>query len=178
MSYVDSSPPSYSSSAERLAYTDSLSGGVRLGDKDAFSDSGACPKMLNLRKTDGVLKTRFGQTRLFDEHSISGELHSYTKTAFIGKTVIHAGSCLYALSAEENEPRLLYSQMPDKHSIMVEFSGKLYIYCDLRVYSVDREFTAVEEAAYAPRIYENLSVGSKSLQKSTSTANALNMGSP
>lgn len=155
MSYVDIDAPSYSSHALKKLFTDSFSGGVRLDNTQAFSSDGAFCGLVNMRNTVKGLCTRNGQKKFDGDIQISGTLHSFTKHAFYSKTVIHAGSGLYTVDAENGEISEIFSSMPDKNSFMVEFGAKLYIYSDLLVFSVDKDFNAKEEYPDAPIFYHN-----------------------
>jgi len=158
MGYVTSSLPSGSTRGVRLAYCDGFTGGVCFDNKSSDSD-GKSRYLCNMINEKGVLRTRDGQTMLFSEENFQGSINGYYKNAFCGHVIIHVGTCLYAISPNSKECKPLSQELPDKSSLMVEFSAKLYIYSDYSIYSLDRDFVLTEEFPYAPMLYPEYNPG-------------------
>ena len=148
MGYIDISPPSVSKSSVKTAYKATLDEGICYSN-DSASVSEKAALIRNMWLKNGVLTSR---PRLSDTGTVlDGEsVHAYIYC--FGYEMIHSGSCLYAVKSDEC--RLLYSGLPDKHSLFAEYSGKLYLYCGISVFSVDRELNAKEEMPYCP-VFEN-----------------------
>lgn len=176
MGYVKTPFPSLSSSSSKIAYLETPTRGVCFGKDDLFLEKGQSPNMINLEAFSGILKTRQGQCSVFGKDPLCTAFHSITKQPFYEATILHNGTNLYKLTSKNNQPELIFSQMPDKNSVFVEFKAKLYIYCDLRIYSVDKEFKVVEEMPYAPLLFDKISHSAENTK--INTDNKLNLAAP
>lgn len=78
--------------------------------------------------------------------TLSGSLHG--TTTFCQNLLVHTGTTLYRLT--DGVLTTLLTGLPDKKSVAVEFSGKLYVYCDRRIFCVDRSLCAKEVFPKAP----------------------------
>ncbi len=174
MSYVDSNVPAYSSRTLRRVICEDFSGGVRQSEK-SFSDGALC-QMSNFCSDGKYLFSRPVLNKLSSSVGISGDFHSFSKTPFNEKTIIHAGEGLYSI--DDEGVTLLLSGLPDKNSFNVEMNSKLYFYSDLRVYEVDNTFTAREVFADAPLINVNILAGSPALDSTKISDVKLNLISP
>ena len=159
MSYIDTSPPSFSSNTLKRAYAGDFCAGVSFCDDGRFSDDATSPMSVNLQSKNGRICSFGAQTKLESETVVSGTFHSMTKYAFCSKNIIHAGSRLYCVEASNAQISEIFSSMPDKPSFAVNFLSKVYFYCDCRVFSVDKNFTAKEEYAYAPLMFKDCLAG-------------------
>ncbi len=176
MSYVNSTPPSFSSNQKKIVYADDFSCGVVLGGN---GKSGAFKKLVNLKCTNnGELCTREVQKKIECETQITGTFHSHTKMPFYGKTVIHAGTSIYSVDAAKNEINLLWDDIADSNSIMVEFLSKLYIYCEYHIFCVDKNFCVTEEQPYAPLVYTKGRIGMSLFQGERDKSVELNLLAP
>ena len=162
MSYIDTSPPSFSSNSLKTAYAGNFSSGVSFCDDDRFSADATSPMSVNLRSKNGRICNFGSQTKLESEIFVSGTFHSMTKYAFCSKNIIHAGTKLYSVDATNAQISEIYSSMPDKPSFAVNFLSKVYFYCGCRVFSADKDFAVKEELAYAPLMYKDCLAGIKS----------------
>ncbi len=157
MAYTRTSFPAYADRTQKYAFSSDFSGGIVAGKDILTLNDNQSPFLLNLDAFDGRLKTRMGQTSVFGTTSLCSSIHSMTKKPFYNSTIIHSGTNIYRLSYGQNEPVLLFSDMPDHKSVFCSFGAKLYIYCSLRIYSIDRDFNVTEEMPYAPVLFKNQS---------------------
>lgn len=149
MGYVDSAPTAVSSSDVRRAYKASLDEGVCYGLGKAVGNDKA-ELIKNMWLKNGVLTSR---DRLAALEFMLGDGKVHSVISAFGREFIHVSSSLY--TADEDGFAELYSGVPDKDGLFVEFSGKLYLFCGTYVFSVDKELKVTEEFPYCP-VYSRL----------------------
>ncbi len=152
MGYVDVGLPDISSSAVKTAFKASCNEGVDYSTDGLASEDTKSALVKNMWLKNGVLTSRklLSDTGFtLDGDSIHAKIHCF------GHEIIHAGKGLYAVDGENCKE--LFFGLPDKDSFFVEFSGKLYLYCEYYLISVDRELKATEEMQYAPVYAETCS---------------------
>lgn len=145
MGFVDISVPGFSSSPLKTAFKENLDDGVDYGSDGHSGESQKAAYIKNMWVRNGVLTSRKNFKDVgFD--GMAGEFHS--AVSCFGQEIVHCGTSLYGV--DENGCRVLYNGIPDSHSFFVEFSGKLYLYCNICVFSVDRDLNIKEELPYCP----------------------------
>ena len=147
MGFVDISLPQISSSPLRTAVKASLDDGVDYGRSGLSDGEEKAEVIKNMWSRNGVLTSR---KKLDDVGFISVEGDYHSSASCFGGEFVHAGDGLYFISEEGCS--LLYKGIPDSHSFLAEFSGRLYLYCEIYVFSVDRKLNVKEEMPYCPVI--------------------------
>lgn len=146
MGYVNVGVPKLAKATVRNAVLYSADGGVDYSFDGMLIDDDKASDIKNMWLKNGILTVR--DTPCGDSLiEFAGRCFN-SLTDFAGYSVIHMGSQLYRLAEDGAEQ--IFDGLPDKKSIPVQFSGKLYIYCDARVFSVTRDFSVKEEMPYAP----------------------------
>lgn len=131
------------------------SGGMSLGDTLSESGGGKCRKLTNMDILEDCISTRKGQKKIASA-LFEGQVYSITKQPFFSNVIVHSGTKLYAFSLEDNNLRVINSEMPDKTSVFCEFLSKLYIYCDYRILVLDENFAITEEYPESTLMFDNL----------------------
>ncbi len=129
--------------------------GVMLSEKDGSFFDDRCAYAENVDFSCSGLSTRKDFGKIVESLGQGGRLYSCTKTDFFSKAVLHIGSCLYAFDGENEDVTVISEDMPDQQSIFCEFLSKLYIYCDRRVFSLDKDFVLTSEIPYAPVLFKD-----------------------
>lgn len=151
MGYVYNSPPRLSAKSLLTASLYTADGGVDYSADGLLCGDGKAPIIENMWLSDGILTSRPSEERVCEIPN--GAVYSHK--AFGGSEILHIGSGLYRFFGEKLE--LICNEIPDRCSVAVRFSGKLYFYVGDRVFSVDKGFAAVEEEPYAPLYGTNYS---------------------
>ncbi len=126
MSHVNVRAPSFGSRPAKLLRLADFSGGVRISSLfERLSDT-QCPRLRNLVYSDGILRTRDGTIKVYENLQIEGDLHSECEPPFFGYRLFHIGSRLVAVS--ESDSRLVSDSLPDTASFMLEMNSTLYIF--------------------------------------------------
>lgn len=144
MGYVANALPDSAQTSQKMAVCEDFTGGVCFGS-DSLQSDGKIPYMYNMINDSGVLRTRDALTMLYNGKKIEGEFYGSYQKEFSGHVIIHVGKYLVAASYDEDEPTVLYDNMPLHKSLMTCFCGKLYVYCNTHVFSVDMELNFKEE---------------------------------
>ena len=144
MGYVANALPAGVQTSQKMAVCEDFTGGVCFGS-DSLQNDGKIPYMYNMINDSGVLRTRDALTMLYNGKKIEGEFYGSYQKEFSGHVIIHVGKYLVAASYDEDEPTVLYDNMPLHKSLMTCFCGKLYVYCNTYVFSVDMELNFKEE---------------------------------
>lgn len=145
MGYIDVGLPDISSSNIKTAFKSVCDEGVDYSTDGLASEDTKAAIVKNMWLKNGVLTSR----KLLEDtgFALDGDA-VHAKIFCFGYEIIHAGTRLYAVNNDTCKE--LFSGLPDKDSFFVEFSGKLYLYCEYYLISVDRELKATEEMQYAP----------------------------
>ena len=144
MGYVANALPDSAQTSQKMAVCEDFSGGVCFGS-DSLQNDGKIPYMYNMINDSGVLRTRDALLPLYNGDRIEGEFFGSYQKEFAGHAIIHVGKNLVAVSHADEEPIILYDNMPLHKSLMICFCGKLYIYCNTYVFSVDHNLNFKEE---------------------------------
>jgi len=144
MGYVANALPASAQTSQKMAVCEDFTGGVCFGS-DSLQNDGKIPYMYNMINDSGVLRTRDALTTLYNGKKIEGEFYGSYQKEFSGHVIIHVGKYLVAVAYGEEEPTVLCDSMPLHKSLMTCFCGKLYIYCNTYVFSVDMELKFKEE---------------------------------
>lgn len=130
--------------------------GVYLSDGASFGNDAQASVLSNYDVTHVGVCARGGAEKCFDIPGEESDIYSITKYGYCGRVIFHRGTKLYSYADGDAAPTVLYDGLPDKKSIFVLFLSKLYIYCDMHIYSVDDTFGVTEEDADAPTAYEDV----------------------
>lgn len=158
MGYVANALPASAQTAQKMAVCEDFTGGVCFGS-DSLQSDGKIPYMYNMINDSGVLRTRDALTMLYNGKKIEGEFYGSYQKEFSGHVIIHVGKYLVAAAYGEEEPTVLCDSMPLHKSLMTCFCGKLYIYCNTYVFSVDMDLNFKEEMPEPLHFDINLSPG-------------------
>lgn len=153
MGYVVHNIPSYSSTAVKTALLYSIDGGVNYSTDGLLISDGQASVCKNMWLQNGIITSRpeFApvENGMFDGEKINSRYY------FEEHMIIHCGTKLYSVGRKGAVSELL-SGLPDEHSVPIEFSGLLYIYCGKYIFAVDRTLKAEEKMPYAPLYRENI----------------------
>ena len=153
MGYVAHSIPSYKSTAEKAALLYSIDGGVNYSTDGLLIADGQASVCKNMWLKNGIITSRPEFADVLDGLLDGGDVHS--TYYFEDNMIIHCGTKLYSVGKGGKVSELL-SGLPDSHSVPIEFSGLLYIYCEIHIFSVDRTLKAEEKMPYAPLYREKI----------------------
>lgn len=153
MGYADSSAPSVSASAVKTASLYTADGGVDYSSDGLICENGKSPLIKNMRLKNGILTVRPPQTYVCD--APDGEVYSHRY--FAEYEIFHIGSEIFAFSDFDGNMRLLCGGVPEKNSVPIEYGGKLYIYAETQVFTVDCSMNAEEAFPSAPLYGTNYS---------------------
>ena len=156
MAYIPTTVTSAKDSSRIGAQLALPTSGVYLSDGTSFGNDAQAAVLSNYDVTHTGLCARGGAKRCFDIPDSASDIYSITKYGYNGRVIFHRGTKLYSYAEGDEVPTVLYDGLSDKRSIFVFFLSKLYIYCDMHVYSVDDTFAVTEEFADAPTAYENV----------------------
>ncbi len=148
MGYVSHSPYSFSSAKKLSAYIETLDGGVNFGADPSLIDGSQASAINDFLLEDGVLRSRKAVRTLPQDNISYGTLHSYSGKRFCGSFFFHAGTLF--CRTDGRGVYVMLDDLPDEDSVIVEFGGKIYVFCHARFYSADRNFEAKEEFPFAP----------------------------
>ncbi len=147
--------PIGSSGAKKTVYTLPYNGVKLSKDEDIIPD-GFCKYSLNMDIGNGRIESRCGQKKNISDFLCDGTFHGSAKNAFFGNLVFHAGTKLYALNEKSKEPVLVGEGLPDKKSLICNFMSKLYIYCESRIFSLDKNLAFKEEMPTPVILYKDV----------------------
>jgi len=147
--------PIGSSGAKKTVYTLPYNG-VKLSEKEEITPDGFCRHLLNMDIGNGRIKSRSGQKKAVSDFYAQGTFHGSFRTEYFGNLVFHVGTRLYVLNEKSKEPVLISDSLPDKKSLMCNFMSKLYIYCDSRIFSLDKKLVLKEEMPTPVTLYKDV----------------------
>ena len=146
---------------------------------DTGEDNGEkrCSKAVNVISQSGCVKSRpeFEPCSSFPENA--GAYHGKSDREYMGSIIFHMGTSLYRFDAEKESVTQIFSEIDDTDSMMCRFLSKLYIFCNYRIFSVDKDFVCTEEEPFAPHMYQVSSTGLVTKIKAEDGA-VLNLASP
>ncbi len=150
--------PIGSSGAKKTVYTLPYNG-VKLSENEEITPEGFCRHLLNMDIGNGRIGSRCPQGKHISDFYAEGIFHGGSKTEYFGNLVFHVGTRLYALNEKSKEPVLISESLPDKKSLMCNFMSKLYIYCDSRIFSLDKNLVFTEEMPTPVTLYKDVHAG-------------------
>ncbi len=153
MGYVTHNIPSYSSTAVKTALLYSIDGGVNYSTDGLLISDGQASVCKNMWLQNGIITSRPEFAKVENGDFEGKTIHS--RYYFEEHMIIHCGTKLYSVGQNGKVSELL-SNLPDAHSVQIEFSGLLYIYCGKYIFAVDRTLKAEEKMPYAPLYRENI----------------------
>ncbi len=112
-----------------------------------------CEDGFNTISETGCVKSRPSFVTAASLPEDAGTYHTRCERAYMGSIIMHFGTSLFRFDADSGEVTLLYTGIDDCGSMMCQFSSKLYIYCNSRVFAVDKDFNCTELLPYAPHMF-------------------------
>lgn len=132
-------------------------GGVSLTDGDGVTQDGKCKSLVNIEPKNGRIETRHPQSTHLYGFTAEGTLNGSTRVPYFDNLVFHVGTRLYILNDSLEAPQSVGEGLPDKKSLMCDFMAKLYIYCDGRIFSLDKNLVFKEEEPTPVLLYSGCS---------------------
>jgi len=153
MSYIPTNIAGFGKSSFRSYELMLPDGGVILDGTKASGDLSKCSYMKNVVPSADGLKSVYARQEAENSIITSGTFHSGTTRMYREKHVFHLGNKIYSVDCD-GTASVLYDGVPDKKSMLCEFSSKLYLYCDGQVFCIDKDFNCTEQEVHAPLMYK------------------------